>query len=1260
MTAPARLLALSLHGFKSFAGRTQIEFGPGISAIVGPNGSGKSNLADALRWTLGEQGRSLRTRRAEDVIWAGSDRRSALGMADVTLVLDNADGLLSTDYGTIEIGRRLYRSGENDYLLNRQRIRLRDLVDLLDSAHLADNAFLFIGQGMVDQALALRPEERRPLFEEVAGVRRHERRRRKAEEQLLESTANLVRMDDILAELRPQARRLAAQAEQQSSRLTAGEELADGLLVAAHGRWHVAAERLAEAASARDRARAESARAMAELADAESAAAAISAELAARAGAEADRRGEYDAARNALTALQLREERLAADHESLARDRARLADDRAAAESDLTRQRRLLSAPPPELDRDLAAGLAAAERDLADALAEIAGAEAASRGFRDDDAALRRASEARRAEAETVRGKLADAERRRDVEVDLAATIGARRADQEHHAATVRSDLAAAIAAEAAAASALEAARLRSEATDARGAAAAEGAAAKRAALATVRSRLDALQTRLAEEESQGISRAARRLGGRRVDASITVDPALRGAVERALSDAARAYVVRRDTVERLSAERGVVVVEEATIPRGRESAAGETRAATGQAAERRIRERIAETGGGLLADGVGGDPGGIVRSLLSRTGWVPTLEAGLALQAELPAGWTLVLRDGSALVTGLTVHMGRVEGLLEWRATATRLTADAARLAGELVDLEATARTAAEEGETARAARDAARAREARAAAARRGVEDADRAAVRELEATVRELEWRTGQAARLGEEVTRLRVGLQSLQSNAGVGRPAGARLDEAESEPRQPSGGDEATAGGPERSASSGAALATWLNRAEELRARRDRLAAAAAIADAARRDAETQRARAEAAAAIDEAHLTGLDAETARLDERERGIEAARQALRSQLASAVEREAAARAAVDELLEADAVDRGRLAEAEHRAATVRAAGRTADDGARRAERDDLEARLGLDSLREQVLVELAGLGEVGRRRLEGLVAATARAAGQPEAAGAARDLFHSGDPDVEDAVALEAALDAISSTWAAEQPPQGPPSAARLGALRRRFHELGAPNPYAVDEYGAIKARLDALEAQSADLRHGIDQTRHLIEELSAMIADQFRSTFRALEAAFEERFEQLFGGGFARLSLTDPADLGSTGIEIIARPPGKKAQPLAMLSGGERALTAVALLFAMLQVRPVPFCVLDEVDAALDEANVTRFTDALRELAARTQFVVITHNRGTIETADALYGVTVGDDSVSRVVSLRLEEAREIADQRRAEHLASASA
>ncbi|HET9346312.1 MAG TPA: AAA family ATPase, partial [Candidatus Limnocylindrales bacterium] len=246
MSSPARLLALRLHGFKSFAERTLVEFGGGISAVVGPNGSGKSNLADALRWALGEQGRALRSRKSEDVIFAGSDKRSAVGMADVTIVLDNADGLLPVDYSVLELGRRLYRSGENDYMLNKQRVRLRDLVDLLDAAHLADNAFLFIGQGMVDQALALRPEERRPLFEDVAGVRRHERRRRRAEEQLAESEANLARVEDILAELRPQARRLAAQAEQQASRLTAGEELADALILAAHARWHEAAARASE------------------------------------------------------------------------------------------------------------------------------------------------------------------------------------------------------------------------------------------------------------------------------------------------------------------------------------------------------------------------------------------------------------------------------------------------------------------------------------------------------------------------------------------------------------------------------------------------------------------------------------------------------------------------------------------------------------------------------------------------------------------------------------------------------------------------------------------------------------------------------------------------------------------------------------------------------------------------------------------------------------------------------------------------------
>ncbi len=396
-------------------------------------------------------------------------------------------------------------------------------------------------------------------------------------------------------------------------------------------------------------------------------------------------------------------------------------------------------------------------------------------------------------------------------------------------------------------------------------------------------------------------------------------------------------------------------------------------------------------------------------------------------------------------------------------------------------------------------------------------------------------------------------------------------------------------------------------------------------------------------------MDEERIERSEREAAALGDRARTLAAERDQLGAELAIAKERETAAAGALAGLRAADAAARERLGSAERDAAAARERLRSADERLRSAERADLEARLGRDSLREQLLVELAGLGELGLRRL--------RAEAGAEAATAAGASSHADDPEEaapdeagesDEAVALESALAAVADRWAAVPPASEPPTPGRLAALRRRYHELGAANPFAVDEYAELRVRLETLEAQQADLRQAIVRTRELISELNTMIAEQFASTFRALESAFDRRFQQLFGGGYAHLLLTDPSDLSATGVEIVARPPGKKQQALAMLSGGERALTAVALLFAMLEVRPVPFCVLDEVDAALDEANVDRFTSALQELAARTQFIVITHNRGTIEAADALYGVTVGDDSVSRVISLRLDEAQAIAE------------
>jgi chromosome segregation protein len=347
-------------------------------------------------------------------------------------------------------------------------------------------------------------------------------------------------------------------------------------------------------------------------------------------------------------------------------------------------------------------------------------------------------------------------------------------------------------------------------------------------------------------------------------------------------------------------------------------------------------------------------------------------------------------------------------------------------------------------------------------------------------------------------------------------------------------------------------------------------------------------------------------------------------------------------AAEAALATIVAASAADRERLRAAETSATTAREGLRIAQERARLVEHEEVEARLALEGLREQLLVELAGLGETALRHLG---AAGPSGPAVDTALDEAVDAGAVGDLDPE---ALEPALAAATARWRAAAPAAEPPAAARLATLRRRFHDLGAVNPFAAEEYAEVRTRLDALDAQRTDLQAAIDHTRDLIRELDTMIGEQFRRTFAALERAFDARFQQLFGGGFARLALTDPDDLAATGVEITARPPGKKAQALAMLSGGERALTAVALLFAMLEVRPVPFCVLDEVDAALDEANIGRFTEALRELARTTQCIVITHNRGTIESADALYGVTVGDDSVSRVISLRLDEATALAE------------
>ena len=1219
MTAPARLLSVRLQGFKSFAERTHVEFGPGISAIVGPNGSGKSNLADALRWALGEQGRALRTRKAEDVIWAGSERRAAVGMADVQLILDNADGLLPIDYGVVELGRRLFRSGENEYLLNRARVRLRDLVDLLDAAHLAENAFLFIGQGMVDQALALRPEERRPLFEEVAGVRRHDRRRRRAEEQLIESEANLARVEDILAELRPQARRLAAQSEQQTTRDAAGEALAVALLLSAGLRWHAAAARVAEATDRLATARRATDAALVSLTEAEDAATLITMAMAERGQEARDRRSRLDAASAALTSALLHDAGLASELASLGRERERIDAETGAIAEELETQRRVLAEPPIGRIVDVERAAEAADRAHAEAVAEVAATLASTSAGAEESAAIHRAAAAGAAELDAAQRLLADVQRRTDEERARHADLETRRqsaADAHERRAAA---LAAATALAADRETAASAARHVADAAEADHGVTSGRLAETESALRVIRRTATELRERLAAESDGSLRAVAARHGGRALVDGLDVDPRHRSAVEAALGERLRGIELPAGAIAVLGDARGTVVVAELVAA----AAAATTTVGGGEpgaVAEAVLLGVVAELGGGRLDVAVRRDPSGAVRLLLRHVVWLPDLRSCLAIQARLQPGWLAVSDDGAVVVEGMTVRLGAAAGLLSRQGELARLESEAATS-----DLAVSAaRVEVERSEARRSG-----AREVRAAtdeAARRAVVDvrladeAERHAARALEAALREGAWSAAQERRAAGELERAAATVAALEAVA------------IKSSPSPDSAAAIGAEGAPEV-----AALATWETRVAELSERRAQLGTIVAAADAARRADEMARARAEAAVAIGEARLGRLADESLRLTERRASIGADRERSETARQAAADAEAQQRTLLEAVLDADAVDRERLAALERDAAVARGRLRAAEDSARSTERAELEARLGLDALRDGVLVDLAALGAVGLRHLQAIGIAVARL---PE------------DDDEGAAAAFEAALAAAATSWAAAPPSGDIPTAARLTALRRRFHELGAPNPYATEEYHALRDRLATLEAQDADLRAAIGRTRELIAELGALIADQFRSTFSALEAAFDRRFRQLFGGGFARLSLTDPADLAATGVDIVARPPGKKAQALAMLSGGERALTAVALLFAMLEVRPVPFCVLDEVDAALDEANIGRFTSALRELADATQFIVITHNRGTIEMADALYGVTVGDDSVSRLISLRLDEARALADEDRA--------
>ena len=1182
-----RLTRLEIQGFKSFLNRTVFAFEPGITGIVGPNGSGKSNVADAVRWVLGEQGQhALRARKTEDVIFSGGHGRAPAGMAEATLTFDNADGWLPIEFAEVSVTRRAFRSGENQYLINGRRVRLKD-VALLTAG--LGQSHVVVGQGLVDAALSLRAEERRGLFEHAADLAGLRLKVAEAERNLAETDANTARLSDLLIELEPRLRsleRAARQAREWQSirdrlRAVQGAHYREGLeagiaaLAAAESAAEHATRALADAredvaslTAAGDRATTQLTAARERLAQHDERRAALEDRLrrqtherdlaAARFEALSKRRADMDDAREGL------DERVASVSAELLKLQSDLRDlERATTESREAAARHARDVTARRETR------AAIETRLAAASREVAESERLTGELARERAVLIERGESLIAEHERLGGAIEERGRRIEaVAADVASADTAAQADAE-----------------------------RSVALDARVAELSKDLEAATLHATSIRAEVDQLHRALGEASTRlEVLRRMRESGA-------DLDPGVRAALA-----AGRERAARRDSGHRGGAARGSGVSRSRHRVRAREPPAGRRR---GRMVERRGRDRPSAAIGRRPRDfattrrastvGAGphdSTPGGltgilgvaadlvsapaelapVVATLLGRTLVAGDLVTARAALTDLSPAWSAVTitgeiaHAGGAVTGGSAVHESATLG---WERELRELPGAIAVFASDLA---------------------AARDRAEKADAAVRAISEAQRQAEDDRAALCAAAQERRQQRQRLLDWLTELRDDQERSQQrweelDAHRERVMASQIELDHGSKRLETTRQQAARAREESSAE----LATLM----------------AAITDAERAAAEEGR------------RLAGLEERLRGERRREAGLKSQERALAEELALRTERGAA----LDRERETLTTDHARLSR--DVAASITALATATDE-------------------REPLRVEAMSAESAAARLAEALTAARAAVVERD------RERDHAGFALERSKQELDILRDRIGDdldladpdevlTW----PPSGattPPAEreAEIARLRERLRRVGYVGEDAVADYERENAQQAYLREQLADVEGAAAALRNLLADLRRTMRARFDETFAMVAAAFAEAFAMLFGGGTAQLVLITGDNGGEPGIDIIAQPPGKRLQSLALLSGGERALTAAALLFAILKVNPVPFCLLDEVDAALDEANVVRFRERLRELAAQSQIIVVTHNRGTIEIADTLYGVSMGADGVSQVLSLRLSE------------------
>ena len=1189
------LKSLTLKGFKSFADRTHMVFDPGLTVVVGPNGSGKSNVSDAILWVLGEQSaKMLRGQAMEDVVFSGSSARKPVGVAEVTLVLDNTDHTLPVDFSEVGITRRMYRSGESEYLINGAPARLMDIQDILHDSGLGKDTHSIISQGKLDSILASRPEDRRSLIEEAAGISKHRRRKERSLKKLADMDKNLVRARDLSREMHRQLRPLERQVDKArryndlSSRLSELTcQLAVDDLRRLQERWNRLQAKGAEAAAA--------------------------VELAGFRAAEKAKE---------LEKLQSMLEQKGLFVGDLGEQRRRCGDILGRLESDM----RLLEEKGRNMvDRlsETRLTLSQVERQRTEAareLDDVSGRLSDARVTADDlrrqvselEPAARRAVEERRA-AGAEQARLTNEQRTCQRELDQATLAHAKLKDEISNAEVEDSMFASRIA------QITESLETAQEALDDRHAKIAEVTESLDEAQAladAARSQIDAKseelrRSRQEQETARSVLDEARsalaearatlsalhrvdeqtQAGVGSLEGAVLSRGSLAELVRFRLADVVTAPAELDALVERLLGETlEAPVVATAEDVSALMSAAEDTNGATGRLTVLSLAEQRRASGSADDAAGTGyplfgrldvaDEARGMVASLLGDVRVVEDAAAVVAAHAKDPS-LTYVTPEGVvALPDGRTTagsQAGAAAGVLERKRRIRTLEDGMSSLEQRLADADEAARAASEEVE--RASQAVAQARDAQARAA--------------------------GDVSRLRGEQDSMRREVGRLESQA-----ARARDERAQVERRRETACRKADEARPR--------LEGLLARADDAR---DRLAELTDLLDAA------QTRRREASRAEDEAtrRLSAAKLELATTSERLRHLEERERELTGRIAQLDERREAAEQSTRSL----EVLRLRVDPLHERYEAIRDCARTwaerLRDRASLAEADSDSLKRTIGDAKEQV--------SRANEELE-------------RAKGAESDVkVESGrlEVRVEQAIAAITADGAHTLEEALEMPEPDDREASEreVANLRRQIDGLGPVNQVAMDEYTTLKERTDYITEQLEDLESARSALTKITAAIDRKMRRQFLATFEAVNANFVEVFSMLFPGGRAHIEMTDPDHPAETGIEIVAQPRGKRIAKMTLMSGGEKSLTALALLFAVYRTRTVPFYVFDEVEAALDDSNLDKLLDAIEQLKETTQLIVISHQRRTMEQADVLYGVSMQADGVSHVVSQRLD-------------------